>query len=104
MKTIKTYKDMSSDFTGIVEHNSGDKAWWKNGKRHRENGPAIEFSSGAKSWWINGKCHRDDGPAVEWINGYEEWWLNGINYYSKEEYFNALSPEQRLKFIYSDFF
>ena len=31
-----------------VEH--GSKAWWLNGKRHREDGPAFEYP---------------DGPAVE---------------------------------------
>lgn len=31
----------------------GSKAWLLNGKRHREDGPAVEFSSGSKVWYLN---------------------------------------------------
>ena len=56
----------------------GNKFWFKNGKRHREDGPAIEYANGDKFWFINGKCHREDGPAVELNNGtYFEYWLDG---------------------------
>jgi hypothetical protein len=51
--------------------------WRKEGKRHREDGPAIEYSSGDKEWYKEGKLHREDGPAVEYINGYEEWFIEG---------------------------
>ena len=37
-----------------------------NGDYHRENRPAIERSNGYKAWYINGLRHREDGPAVEW--------------------------------------
>lgn len=60
-----------------VEYSNGRKEWWLNGKRHREDGPAIEYASGDKAWCLNGKRHREDGPAIEYINGYKEWWLNG---------------------------
>ena len=62
--TVKVYK-------------SGNKEWYLNGQRHREDGPAIEWISGYKEWWVNGKLHREDGPAVEDIRGDEEWWVNG---------------------------
>ena len=26
-----------------------------NGKRHREDGPALEFADGTKEWYLNGK-------------------------------------------------
>jgi hypothetical protein len=39
--------------------------WYKDGKLHREDGPAIEWSFGTKEWWVAGKRHRLDGPAVE---------------------------------------
>ncbi len=55
----------------------GTKRWYLNGKRHREDGPAIELASGAKYWYLNGKYHREDGPAVEYADGTKEWWLNG---------------------------
>ena len=32
------------------------------------------------AWYKKGKWHREDGPAVELANGYKEWWLNGIRY------------------------
>jgi len=33
----------------------GSKAWYLDGQRHREDGPAIEFSSGTRSWYLNGE-------------------------------------------------
>jgi hypothetical protein len=35
--------------------NNGTKCWNKNGKRHRENGPAIEWRDSVTEYWINGK-------------------------------------------------
>jgi hypothetical protein len=32
---------------------------------------------GNVSYKLNGKRHREDGPAVEWTNGSKEWYLNG---------------------------
>ena len=65
-----------------VERN-GTKEWWVNGKLHREDGPALELNS-TKEWWVNGKRHREDGPAVEWANGTKKWWVNGKQYIEKE--------------------
>ena len=45
---------------------NGDKSWYLNGKRHREDGPAVEYASGDKFWYLNGKLHREDGPAIEY--------------------------------------
>ncbi len=59
-----------------VELVSGQKAWYLNDKRHREDGPACEFANGRKYWYLNDKCHREDGPAVEYANGDKEWYLN----------------------------
>ena len=59
----KTYKD-------------GTKEWWLNGKRHREDGPAIENANGDKIWHLNGILHREDGPAIENANGGKYWFLN----------------------------
>ena len=55
----------------------GDKYWHLNGKRHREDGPAIEGANGSKFWYLNDKAHREDGPVVERANGTKEWFLNG---------------------------
>jgi hypothetical protein len=56
---------------------SGTKFWYLNGKRHREDGPAIETANGGKEWCLNDKRHREDGPAVEYANGGKLWYLNG---------------------------
>ena len=58
---------------------NGDKHWYLNGKRHREDGPACEYADGTKYWYSNGKRHREDGPAMEYADG-KCWYLNGIEY------------------------
>ena len=73
---FKDGKKHREDGPAIVFENS-DKNWYINGLRHREDGPAIEWSSGYKVWCIRGKRHRLDGPAVEKVNGEKAWYLNG---------------------------
>ena len=51
--------------------------WYRHGKLHRTNGPAVEYSDGTKWWCINGKMHRSDGPACIKADGHREWWLKG---------------------------
>ena len=60
-----------------VEYADGHKYWYLNDKLHREDGPAVERADGGKYWYLNGKLHREDGPAVEYANGTKEWFLNG---------------------------
>jgi hypothetical protein len=36
-------------------YTNGDKSWYLNSKRHREDGPAFEYSGGNKYWYLNGK-------------------------------------------------
>ena len=60
-----------------IEHADGYKVWYLNGKYHREDGPAIEWADGSKFWYLNGKRHREDGPAIEYADGYKAWYLNG---------------------------
>jgi hypothetical protein len=80
------------------------KEWYINGKRHRVGGPAVEWLDGAKKWYINGKCHRDDGPAAIYNDGILEWWLDGDWFETKEEWFEALTEDQKLKMLYSEYF
>jgi hypothetical protein len=54
----------------------GAKAWYRNGKLHRDDGPAMEGPLG-KSWHRNGKRHREEGPAVEHADGRKEWYRHG---------------------------
>ena len=60
-----------------IEYASGSKKWFINGKRHRVDGPAIEYSDGSKWWYKQGKQHREDRPAVENANGTKAWFVNG---------------------------
>ena len=66
----------------------GDKEWFLNGKRHREDGPAIESLNGDKWWHLNGNLHREDGPAVEYANGYKFWYYQNkrINCKDNQEF------------------
>ena len=35
------------------------------------------YASRRKAWFLNGKLHREDGPAIEWADGTKVWYLNG---------------------------
>jgi hypothetical protein len=102
---VNSHKDVPENFTGISEYANGTKEWYKDGKIHREDGPAIERKNGlVKAWCFNGVFHRTDGPAIERLDGNNFWYLNGNCYNSIDEYFEALTPEQRQKFIWSEYF
>jgi hypothetical protein len=62
---------------GLNINKYGDKFWYLNGNRHREDGPAIEYADGTKRWYLDGSLHREDGPAIEYANGNKSWFLNG---------------------------
>ncbi len=68
-----------------ITEQDGNKFWYFNGERHRDDGPAIEYQNGSKMWWVNGKCHRVDGPAVEFSNGDKFWYLYS-KYYSEKDF------------------
>ena len=57
MKTIKAkdWRDVPSDYTGIVEIENQETAWLKDGFEHREDGPAIIYHNGPQQWWLDGK-------------------------------------------------
>jgi hypothetical protein len=63
-----------------VDINPRIKHWYKNGKCHREDGPAAEWCDGTKYWYKNGLLHREDGPAVETSNGEKCWYKNGLKH------------------------
>jgi len=77
-------------FTGCLIDRDNNKAWYQNGKRHREDGhPAVENADGTKLWYKNGERHREDGPACEFASGDKWWFLNG-NYYNEQEWIIAM--------------
>ena len=75
----------------VKVHDGGNKEWFLNGKRHREDGPAVESAYGHKEWHLNGKCHREDGPAIELSNGDKYWYLDDVQC-TEEEYYSKLNP------------
>ena len=39
----------------VEVYSDGSRYWNLNGKRHREDGPALELDDGSKYWYLNGK-------------------------------------------------
>ena len=66
-----------------IEDQHGGSHWYLEGKRHREDGPAIVLANGSRHWFIPGLRHREDGPAIEWVGGTGSWWLMGGEYTPK---------------------
>ena len=79
----------------VKVYNSGSKFWYLNGKRHREDGPAVEYADGDKFWYLNGERHREDGPAFERADGSKFWYLNGTGY-TEAEWKAQLNPVKEL--------
>ena len=89
------------NFTGCVVDAMGDRAYYLNGKQHREDGlPAYEGANGYKAYYLNGKCHREDGPAIEFADGCKEYWLYG-KLYNYEEWKHRVTY-MKLKMIVDD--
>ena len=60
-----------------VVHPDGTVKWYCNGKLHRDGGPAIVYPDGTVKWCRNGKLHRDGSPAVVYPDGTEMWYRDG---------------------------
>jgi len=87
-----------------IEYYYGDKYWYQNGKRHRIGAPAVECVNGDKIWYQNGQFHRIDGPAIEYTNGIKFWYYRGCHFETKEEFFDALTDEEKSIALYSEYF
>lgn len=46
------------------------------GRLHRVGGPAVEGPK-FKAWYFEGLKHREGGPAAEYDMGISEWWYYG---------------------------
>jgi hypothetical protein len=68
---------MENKRNGWYTDKDGTRRHYHNGKRHREDGPAVIYPNGYQSWWINGLLHREDGPAIVCSTGTLFWILNG---------------------------
>jgi len=80
VKECYDYIEKHPKFTGCLIDKYNDIYWFKNGLRHREDGPAVEWADGDKEWYQNGLRHREDGPALEYASGAKYWYLNDIEY------------------------
>jgi len=69
-----------NDEPALIYAESGFREWYRNGKVHRDDGPAVLWADGQQEWWRDGKLHRDDGPAVIYVNGQQEWYKDGLRY------------------------
>ena len=98
--TVKVYSDRTEWFLNgkrhredgpAIEYADGDKFWCKNGKYHREDGPACEYVNGDKYWYMNGLRHREDGPAIEYTDGNKRWYIEG-NELTEEKFLQRKKP------------
>ncbi len=55
----------------------GTQEWYQHGYLHRDGEPAVIRPDGAQEWRQNDNLHRDDGPAWIGPDGSQEWWQNG---------------------------
>ena len=60
-----------------VVWDDGTEVWYRHGQWHREDGPAVVYSDGSEYWYRHGQRHREDGPAIVWPDGTEVWYLLG---------------------------
>ena len=70
---------------------------------HRDDDlPAIESDEVDNEWWVDGKRHRENLPAVFYADGGREYFENGISkgYYSNTDYVNK--TVKNLEKIYDD--
>ena len=77
-----------------IEHKLGYIAWYFEGKKHRLDGPAITWKDGTKKWYLNGELHREDGPACIKSDESKEWWLNDVQF--TEDEFNQWLLKKQL--------
>lgn len=68
----------------------GTRAWYLDGRLHRDDGPAIQTPGGFRGWKRYGESHRDDGPALEWPDGRQQWVANG----KTTKWRNPADPDQ----------
>lgn len=62
---------------GAVTGKDGSQRFYREGRLHRDDGPAFICANGAEYWYQYGRKHREDGPAVVYPSGQKEWWRHG---------------------------
>lgn len=79
-KIFKLWENAEKHQSTPVKDAQGNVQWWRNGVRHREDGPAIEYVDGTKEWLQHGVHHREDGPAIEYADGAKEWIVKNVRH------------------------
>ena len=49
----------------------------KNGRFHRDKGPAVLHANGSREYYRHGLLHNENGPARLMIDGRTEFWIAG---------------------------
>ena len=62
----------------------GTQFWYKDGRRHRIDGPAVILTDGTQRWYKDGRRHRTDGPAVILTDGTQRWYINDTSLTEQE--------------------
>jgi hypothetical protein len=66
---------------GPAYEDTKQEHWYKNGLRHRENGPAIITKDGKEpTYYRDGQLHRDDGPAYVDVAKTQHWYKKGVRH------------------------
>ena len=60
-----------------VVNSIGSILYYKDGKLHRDDGPAVIHPDGSEKWIRDDNFHREDGPAIIHPSGYERWFMDG---------------------------
>ena len=80
IKEFKYHFYLPNNFTGICKITDDNTIrYYKNGLRHREDGPAIEFSDDNKDWCYKDKCYGNDN------NFTNETWIEFVENLKREE-------------------
>ena len=82
-----------------VIYTDGAQVWYKDGKRHREGGPAVIDTNGDQVWYVNDRFHREDGPAVIKADGSTNWCIDDVEY-SFTEWCDLLNISEADKMYY----
>lgn len=67
---VDDWRHIPTGFTGVVLDKNSMVVFYKEGRKHRENGPCFfndnpkEIGFIQRAWRLNGKLHRTDGPAL----------------------------------------
>ena len=99
MRIFKNYHNVPEDFSGVckvIDGYSNAICYYKNGKIHREDGPAIIKEYGEKRWFLNGLSHRESGAAIIYKNA-NIYWLYKDKIYGEDHHFTNESWMQYIQ-------